>query len=231
MTHADDEITQRMNELSKDFEDRLKVIDGAGARFWAGIGEEKVEIYIGVDEGDKNRERKEVALCQVMIDLEKLMEEKRARLKVLTAEYTRVRGESVKLAITILGAEKVSLVESESDKRISSTTKTTAKPMTNSPSKKVSDVLIDTDATNTIAAEEPDDSFDQVYEDAEAGFTDLQSTLEELVTKNLEENKGVLKVRLLVLKCITSRWAWRGVRGKKSSTDLCTIRLSRLVER
>lgn len=198
-----------MNELSGEFEDRLKVIDGAGARFWASIGEEKVEIGVGVDEGEKTRERKEIALCQIITDLEKLLEEKRARLKVLTAEYTRIREESVKLAIAILGEEKVTLVESESSKQVSYTTKTTTKLMPSSPSKKVSNVLQDTDATDTATAEEPNESFDQVYDDAEAGLTDLQGTLDELVTRNLEENKGVLKVCFLILRWIRSRWARR----------------------
>lgn len=198
MTRADDEITQNMDDLSEDFEGRLKVIETAGGMFWSKIGEERIEI--GTGEGTGENAREEVSLQQVMTDFETLMAEKRARLKELTTEYIRIRQESVKLAITILGEDKVSLIESasESVKANNQTSSTMVNSesgstlATNLTRRETMKLLID-----LTAAKETNESFEQVYDDAEAGLMDIGHTLDELVAKNLEENKAALKVRFL----------------------------------
>lgn len=198
MTRADDEITQNMDDLSEDFEGRLKVIETAGGMFWSKIGEERIEI--GTGEGTGENAREEVSLQQVMTDFETLMAEKRARLKELTTEYIRIGQESVKLAITILGEDKVSLIEyaSESVKANNQTSSTMVDSesgstlATNPTRRETMKLLID-----LTAAKETNESFEQVYDDAEAGLMDIGHTLDELVAKNLEENKAALKVRFL----------------------------------
>lgn len=205
MTRADDEIMRNMDELSEEFEGRLKVIETAGGTFWSGVGEETVEI--GAVHGEEEDARKEVSLQQVMTELETLMAEKRARLKVLMAEYTRIRQDSVKLAITILGEEKVSLVDSasgsiEGNNQTPSMTRNSSPKPTSATSSFRRETIMP--LVDIAAAKESNESFEEVYDDAEAGLTDLQHTLDELVVKNLEENKGTLKVRFLcsVLHCV-----------------------------
>lgn len=204
MSHADDEITQRIDELSGDFDDRLMVIEGAGGRFWTSIGEERVEVGVDADEGEgaskDGNSRKEISLSQAMTDLEMLMDEKRARLKVLVAEYTRVRAELVKLAIAILGEEGVSLLESEFDKQDLSTAKQPGKSMP-SPSKNILNAIADVDA-DTTTIEHPTSPLSQIYDTADSGLTDLQTTLDELATRNLDENRNTLKVRQIELRCL-----------------------------
>lgn len=203
MTRADDEITRNMDELSEEFEGRLKVIEAAGGMFWSRVAEESVEISTD----DVENARKEVSLQQVMANLETLMAEKRTRLKELIIEYTRIRQKSVKLAITILGEEKVSLVDSASgffidNNQTSSTTRNSESKATSATSLVRREMTMPlADMTTAKGTNEP---FEQVYDNAEAGLTDLQHTLDELMAKNLEENKGTLKVRFLccVLQCV-----------------------------
>lgn len=198
MNDADDEITQRMDDISGEFEERLKVIEEAGGMFWSTIGDERVEIgtRAAEDESEFENLKEEIALEQVMADLESLMEEKTEKLKVLTEEYTRVRQESVKLAITILGEDKISLVESASVSESTEDKIRKTRRVINEPRKETSNPVLDIDVS---AAKHANDSFEQVYDDAEGGLTDLQSTLDELVVKSLEENKGALKVRFLCI--------------------------------
>lgn len=183
MSTADDEVNQKMDDLSEHLNNGLDIIDRTAEPFRHGIADDRLQV----NDGTKSRE--EVILSAVMADLEGLMETKSKRLEELAVEYARVQQQITALAIAVLGEEMVSFADVLNGK---------------DQAAKVG-CYIQENAKGTGTGQTQYGDMEQVCQDTVTGLEELQSKLDDLVLRNLAENKEAVKVRKKMCLILTAQ--------------------------